>query len=108
MLLDVFGAPAGTEDLRGLRPGRRSGSPIFPAHVDDLRRADPLYETWPGWQEEIDHCAVHGGFAPAAARRIWRGISELLGCPVETISVGRTANRRFSRRRMSEHCQRAI
>ena len=25
----------------------------FPSHVDDLRRVEPVYETLPGWQEEI-------------------------------------------------------
>ena len=25
----------------------------FPSHVDDLRRVVPVYETLPGWQQEI-------------------------------------------------------
>ena len=27
----------------------------FPSHVEDLRRAVPVYETLPGWQREITH-----------------------------------------------------
>ena len=27
----------------------------FPAHVDDLRKLTPVYETMPGWQQEISH-----------------------------------------------------
>ena len=33
--------------------GRRIAN--FPDHVDDLRQVVPVYETMPGWQEEISH-----------------------------------------------------
>ena len=52
MLLDVLGELPELKicvayDLDGQRLAR------FPAHVDDLRRVQPVYETLPGWQEEI-------------------------------------------------------
>ncbi|MCG2685208.1 MAG: adenylosuccinate synthase [Planctomycetales bacterium] len=59
----------------------------FPSHVDDLRRVVPVYETLPGWQEEIDGAATIDDL-PEAAREYVERIGELLGRPVEIISVG--------------------
>ena len=59
----------------------------FPSHVDDLRRVVPVYETLPGWSEEIDHAATYGGL-PEAARRYVARIGALLGRPVEIVSIG--------------------
>lgn len=59
----------------------------FPAHVDDLRRVTPVYETLPGWQEEIRHCRQLGDL-PRRAREYLDRISQLLGRPVEVVSVG--------------------
>ncbi len=35
----------------------------FPSHVDDLRRAKPVLETLPGWQQDIDRRPPDGRFA---------------------------------------------
>jgi len=59
----------------------------FPSHVDDLRRVVPVYETLPGWQEEIDGAATIDDL-PEAAREYVERIAQLLGRPVEIISVG--------------------
>ena len=59
----------------------------FPAHVDDLRRVTPVYETLPGWQEEISHCRCVTDL-PKLARNYLDRISQLLGRPVEVVSVG--------------------
>ena len=59
----------------------------FPSHVDDLRRVVPVYETLPGWQEEISHVRRVGDL-PAAARDYLDRLSQLVGRPVEVISVG--------------------
>jgi len=59
----------------------------FPSHVDDLRRVVPVYETLPGWKQEIADVR-RAGDLPAAARRYVDRLSELLGRPVEWISVG--------------------
>jgi adenylosuccinate synthase len=59
----------------------------FPSHVDDLRRVTPIYETLPGWQEEISHVRRLGDL-PRNARRYLDRMSELLGRPVEIVSVG--------------------
>jgi adenylosuccinate synthase len=60
---------------------------VFPSHVDDLRKAQPVYETLPGWQQEIS--AVRRlDQLPSNARRYLDRISEILGRPVEIVSVG--------------------
>jgi len=65
--------------------GRRTQQ--FPSHVDDLRRAKPIYETLPGWQTDVSHVRRMEDFPPNARAYIER-ISELLGRPVEVVSVG--------------------
>jgi len=59
----------------------------FPSHVDDLRRARPVYESLPGWQTTITSARKFDDL-PAAARRYLQRVSELVGCPVEVASVG--------------------
>ncbi len=60
---------------------------VFPAHVDDLRRIRPVFETLPGWQSEITGVR-HFDDLPENAVRYVQRISELVGRPVEFISVG--------------------
>jgi adenylosuccinate synthase len=59
----------------------------FPSHVDDLRRAVPVYETLPGWQQEIT-TARQMSDLPENARLYLQRISELVGRPVEVVSIG--------------------
>jgi len=59
----------------------------FPSHVDDLRVAKPVYETLPGWNEEITE-AKQLTELPEKARRYLKRLSEVVGRPVEMVSVG--------------------
>ena len=59
----------------------------FPSHVDDLRQAEPIYETLPGWSEDLTTVRSYEGL-PANARKYLARISELLGRPVTIVSVG--------------------
>jgi adenylosuccinate synthase len=59
----------------------------FPSHVDDLRRVVPVYETLPGWQEDITHVRRIADL-PVNARKYLDRISEILRRPVEVVSVG--------------------
>jgi adenylosuccinate synthase len=59
----------------------------FPSHVDDVRRVKPVYETLPGWQEEITHVRAMDDL-PANAIDYLKRLGELVGCPVEIVSVG--------------------
>jgi adenylosuccinate synthase len=59
----------------------------FPSHVDDLRRVVPVYETLPGWQQEITDVRRIADL-PLNARKYLDRISELLRRPIEVVSVG--------------------
>ena len=86
MLLDV---PGGLEELKICTAYRIDGrrTDRFPSHVDDLRKAEPEYETLPGWPEELSGVRSYDAL-PAAARRYLARIGELLGRPVTIVSVG--------------------
>jgi adenylosuccinate synthase len=86
MLLDVL---SGLDELKICTAYEIDGkqSSRFPSHVDDLRRAQPVYETLPGWREEIFSCRSFDQL-PANARDYLRRVGELVGQPVDIVSVG--------------------
>jgi adenylosuccinate synthase len=47
----------------------------------------PVYETLPGWSEEIRDAADRDAL-PAAARRYLARIEDVVGVPVEVVSLG--------------------
>jgi adenylosuccinate synthase len=59
----------------------------FPSHVDDLRRVKPIYEAVPGWETDVTGTRRFNDL-PRGARRYVDRISELVGRPVEIVSVG--------------------
>lgn len=59
----------------------------FPSHADDLRRVKPVYESLPGWQKVITGVRTYDDL-PSKARDYLARISELVGRPVEIVSVG--------------------
>jgi adenylosuccinate synthase len=59
----------------------------FPSHVDDLRRVIPVYETWEGWNLDVTG-ARNFDELPAGAVNYLRRVGELVGRPVEVVSVG--------------------
>ena len=59
----------------------------FPAHVNDLRRLTPIYETLPGWQQDVTGARSLDDL-PVAAIEYVKSIESLVGRPVEFISVG--------------------
>lgn len=59
----------------------------FPSHSQDLDDLTPIYETLPGWQEEISDCRRLEDF-PTNARKYLDRLSELVGRPVGVVSVG--------------------
>jgi adenylosuccinate synthase len=86
MLLDVLSA---CEEIKICVAYEIDGRPMtrFPSHVEDLRRAQPVYETLPGWQEEISHIREYDDL-PENAKRYLDRISEVIGRPVEIVSIG--------------------
>ncbi|MFH1264716.1 MAG: adenylosuccinate synthase [Planctomycetota bacterium] len=59
----------------------------FPSHVDDVRRVVPIYETLPGWQQEITEVRRLKDL-PKNARGYLDRISALVARPMEIASVG--------------------
>jgi adenylosuccinate synthase len=87
MLLDVL---SGLETLQVAvayedEDGRRIES--FPAHVDDLARCRPVYETLPGWAEDISSARSWSDL-PRAAQDYVRYLARQIGVPVTIVSVG--------------------
>jgi adenylosuccinate synthase len=69
--------------------GYRIGDEVVRTVPDtyNMGRAEPMYETWPGWQEETRHCR-HWNDLPLAARAYLDRISEIAATPLQYISVG--------------------
>lgn len=86
MLLDVL---SGFDELSICSAYRIDGRETtqFPSHVDDLKHAEPVYETLPGWREELTAVRKYDDL-PENARRYLARIGELLGRPVTVVSVG--------------------
>src|SRR5690606_36417088 len=59
----------------------------FPMTLGELSRAEPVYETLPGWREELSQ-ARRWGALPDAARRAVGRTETLVDVPAEPISVG--------------------
>ena len=86
MLLDVLSEQQELKICTAYEIGGRRVTD-FPSHVDDLRQAVPVYETLPGWQEDI--CQLRQlDELPATARAYLDRLSTLLGRPVSFVSVG--------------------
>ena len=59
----------------------------FPCDADDLRRVKPIYETYAGWDTDLTNATSYDEF-PQAAKDYVARIAELVGVPVEVVSVG--------------------
>lgn len=86
MLLDVLSALPEIQictayELDGERTER------FPDHVERLRRVKPIYESLPGWQREISEVRRLSDL-PVNARKYLDRLAEVVGRPVEIVSVG--------------------
>ena len=86
MLLDVL---SGLDELKICTAYELDGrqSTTFPSHVDDIRRVQPIYETLPGWQEDLTQARQLADL-PANARAYLDRVGQLVGVPVEMVSVG--------------------
>jgi adenylosuccinate synthase len=62
-------------------------TPEMPATIEELARAVPVYESLPGWREDVSAMREKTELPPNARRYIDR-IEELCETPVELVSVG--------------------
>lgn len=85
-LLDVL---SGFEELRICEAYEIRGNRTtdFPGHIDDLEAAKPVLRTVPGWSEDITNVRTFDEL-PAAAQQYVKLVGELVGYPVELVSVG--------------------
>ena len=84
--LDVL---TGIETLRICVSYELDGESIghIPASLDDLARVEPVYEDWPGWEEDISSVRRFEDL-PIQARNYLGRVSELAGAPVKVVGVG--------------------
>ena len=66
----------------------------FPADIHELDKCTPIYETLPGWTEDITK-AKKPSDLPEAAMNYIRFIEKQIGCPVELIGVGSDRTQSF-------------
>ena len=100
MLLDVL---SGFDELKICTAYDIDGvaTTRFPSQVDDLRRATPIYETLPGWHEDLTGVREMEDL-PANAVAYLERVSQHVGVPLEMASVGpkRDQTIRVSRSRL--------
>ncbi len=86
MLLDVL---SGFDEINVCVAYELDGNRIdyFPSDVDDLARVKPIYETLPGWSEEIDQAKNYDDL-PENARKYLERLSTILNKPISFVSVG--------------------
>ncbi len=60
---------------------------VFPASVDELSKCSPVFETFPGWDEDISRVKAIEDL-PAAARQFLEAIEDRVGVRIELVSVG--------------------
>lgn len=86
MLLDVL---SGHKELKIAKAYHLNGSSTdyFPSESFFLGRCEPVYETLPGWEEDISGCRKLAEL-PKAARAYIDTVQRLVGLPVSLVSVG--------------------
>jgi adenylosuccinate synthase len=86
MLLDVLSELAEIKICTAYEIDGRQVT-VFPSHVDDIIRAKPVYETFAGWRQEITGVRRFADLPPPAQDYL-RRLGELIGRPIEIVSVG--------------------
>ncbi len=59
----------------------------FPTSIAALEKCQPVYEEMPGWQCPTSHMRRYAEL-PEAARNYVKRLEELMGCPIDIISIG--------------------
>jgi adenylosuccinate synthase len=86
MLLDVL---SGLDHVQICTAHKYRGSvlPGFRADMDVLAEVEPVYETLPGWRGNISGCREFSQL-PAEAQQYVKRIEQLIGAPINMVSVG--------------------
>ncbi|HEY2586720.1 MAG TPA: adenylosuccinate synthase [Tepidisphaeraceae bacterium] len=86
MLLDVL---TGLDHLRICTGYMVRGQRLdyFRADMDTLAEVEPIYETLPGWKQDISPCRRFDDL-PQEAKQYVRRLEQLAGAPIQLVSVG--------------------
>ncbi|MEM6855481.1 MAG: adenylosuccinate synthase [Planctomycetota bacterium] len=86
MLLDVL---AGLPELKVCTAYEIDGQTVtnFPADIGVLSKVKPVYETLPGFPEDVTECRDYDSL-PEAARGYLKFVEDFLGVPIVMVSVG--------------------
>jgi adenylosuccinate synthase len=89
IMLNKLDILSGIEELRLCVAYELDGRRVeaWPSSAEMVARAKPIYETFPGWPDEI-HGVRSLGDLPENARRYVTAIEELAGVPIVLVSVG--------------------
>jgi adenylosuccinate synthase len=95
MKLDVL---SGMDEIKVCVAYEMNGSRIdrFPGNSSILAECRPVFESLPGWREDITNCSTFESL-PGEARGYVRYIEERISVPVELISVGPDRNKTINR-----------
>jgi adenylosuccinate synthase len=80
---------AGLKELKICKAYRVDGqeTTFFPCNLDRLEKAEPVYETLPGWDEDLRQISRFDNLPQTAKRYVTR-IEEITGKPITVIGVG--------------------
>jgi adenylosuccinate synthase len=86
MLLDVL---SGLDQIQVCTGYTVNGKPLdyFRADMDTLAEVQPVYETLPGWKQDISTCRRFEEL-PAEAQAYVNRLEQLCGAPIKMVSVG--------------------
>lgn len=82
--LDVL---SGMAELKLCVAYRHEGGELEQPPFDALDRVEPIYETLPGWDDDLRGVTSMDALPPNARAYVQR-IGELVGCPITIVSVG--------------------
>ena len=84
--LDVL---SGLDEIRVAVSYRHQGQVVerMPADTNLLLACEPVYESFPGWREEINTCRTFSDL-PSNAQAYVTAVEKLIKVPVESLSVG--------------------
>ena len=89
MALNCLDVLTGLPELKICTAYELDGETIdrYPAGREALLRCKPVYETLPGWTEDITNCKTVDDL-PKNARQYVERVMSLTGLPLATLSVG--------------------
>ncbi|MDO5470711.1 MAG: adenylosuccinate synthase [Akkermansia sp.] len=82
----------GLDELASIKicTGYRMGDEVLeypPALMEDWAKCEPIYETMPGWQQDISKCTTWEEL-PENCKAYVKRFGEIVGCPVGSVGVG--------------------